>query len=156
MARDSARKTPLEILESKYTPEPMSGCWLWFGATDGRKGYGRVQPGKAHRHRQAHRLSYDLHKGPIPEGLVVDHICNNPSCVNPDHLQAITQLENMKRGRYKEGLALGGMANGRRQKAKTHCPQGHPYTKGNLRASKDGFRRCLTCHREREIASRAA
>lgn len=47
------------------------------------------------------------------------------------------------------GLALGGAANGRRQKAKTHCPQGHPYTPDNLRANKNGYRACLTCHRER-------
>jgi hypothetical protein len=125
-----------------------------MAANDGRQGYGRVTPGKAQKHTQAHRLGYEIYVGPIPEGMVLDHKCRTPACVNPAHLEPVTQIENMRRGNYRVGLALGGKASGEVQKAKTHCPQGHPYVDGNLRASKQGFRGCLTCHRERARANR--
>lgn len=71
-----------------------SGCWEWHKiAADG---YGRLyRDGKT---RLAHRESYELHRGPIPTGLHIDHLCRNKGCVNPDHLEAVTLVENVMRG----------------------------------------------------------
>jgi hypothetical protein len=141
-------------IHDQYATEPNSGCWLWLGADDGRKGYGRVNPSK-YGQRQAHRVMYEMYKGPIPSGLIIDHKCKTPSCVNPDHMEPVTNLENMKRGRYREGLALGGKANGKRQQAKTHCPSGHEYTVENTYIY-NGWRQCRPCHAARERKRRTA
>ena len=81
-------------------------CWLWTGKSKSQKGYGQIQEGgKGSKHRSVHRLSYEFHFGEIPKGLVIMHKCDNPSCVNPDHLEAGTQSKNIKdaflRGRKK-------------------------------------------------------
>src|SRR6202030_118623 len=73
-----------------WIPEPNSGCWLWLGACN-EFGYGKF--GKV----KAHRFSYEREKGPIPDGLEIDHLCRNKSCVNPDHLEAVTHGENRRR-----------------------------------------------------------
>lgn len=86
-----------------YIPEPNSGCWLWFGATTER-GYGVVVANG--RSIRAHRISYETAKGQIPEGLVLDHLCRVHCCVNPDHLEAVTQLENVRRGLHGRGPAM--------------------------------------------------
>jgi hypothetical protein len=81
--------------EASYIPEPNSGCWLWIAHRNTRD-YGTIRDG-AHR-LSAHRLAHELHIGPIPDGLVIDHLCRVHCCVNPDHLEAVTQHENMLRG----------------------------------------------------------
>lgn len=77
-----------------YRVDPDTGCWLWLGCKS-PLGYGYV---KRSGHRAAHRLYYTEHVGPIPDGLVLDHLCRNPSCVNPDHLEPVTNAENGRRG----------------------------------------------------------
>lgn len=78
----------------------------------------------------AHRLSYTLAYGSIPEGLVIDHLCRTPVCVRPDHLEAVTQQENMRRG----------------PGAKTHCKRGHEFNEVNTYVRKDtGARFCRPC-----------
>ena len=92
-----------ERIYSKIQPEPNSGCWLWLGAAD-RKGYGftRYPIDGTNRVKNVHRVVYEMERGPIPEGLSIDHICRNPSCVNPDHLEAVPQSENVRRGNSPE------------------------------------------------------
>jgi hypothetical protein len=98
----------LRIFLAHAMPEPNSGCWLWTGSIK-PNGYGNC--GSAGRSHNAHRLSYELHVGEIPAGMVIRHRCDTPSCVNPDHLISGTQLENIQdciaKGRARRGVFPG-------------------------------------------------
>ena len=95
----------LDRFTAKYIPEPNSGCWLWTGAAL-PNGYGLIGAGRRNQgHLYAHRASYELHCGAIPQGSYVLHRCDNPWCVNPDHLFVGTQADNMEDKR-KKGRAL--------------------------------------------------
>lgn len=85
-----------ERLRSKIAAEPNSGCWLWEGKIAKRTRYGVVYLDG--RHQYAHRAVYSLLVGPIPQGLQIDHLCRVRACVNPDHLEPVTQHENLLRG----------------------------------------------------------
>lgn len=93
---------------------------------------------------KAHRVSYELAYGPIPDGMHIDHVrargCVNKHCVAPLHLEAVTPRENLLRGR---GFAA-------THAAKTHCPQGHPYAGENLYLDVKGRRYCRTCRQFRD------
>lgn len=108
------------------------GCWLW-NVAQSSAGYGRFSyKGKMF---SAHRVSYELHKGPIPDGLQIDHLCRVKRCINPEHLEAVTPKENTNRG---DGNFK-----------KTHCPQGHAYTDENTHKDKNGKRYCKACGSEK-------
>lgn len=115
-------------------------CWLWTGSKN-NKGYGQIARGApAPRNKKmvyAHRVSYEMVNGPIPEGLSLDHLCRMPSCVNPAHLEAVTHKENTLRG---VGFAA---VNAR----KTHCPKGHPLSGENLCVPRMPWRICKECLR---------
>ena len=107
--------------------EKTETCWLWTGYTDS-DGYGRYGAPKAYR------VAYELAKGAIPEGLEIDHLCRVRHCVNPDHLEAVTREENMRRAFA----------------AKTHCKRGHEYTAENTyRAPRSRNRFCRQCANQR-------
>lgn len=133
----------------------LGPCWIWTGRAQGR-GHGQIMlDGK---HLGTHRVAYELLVGPIPEGLVLDHLCHNGSgcrggedclhrrCVNPAHLEPVTMRENVLRG---EGPAA-------KQAAQTRCIRGHEFTPENTRIRANGSRQCLTCHNLRRREQRAA
>ncbi len=114
-------------------------CWEWTG-TKNSWGYGRFLVDG--RRIMAHRVCYEILVGKIPEGLVIDHLCRNHACVNPAHIEALTQLVNARRGRNIH-------------REKTHCVRGHEYTEENTRVMrmKDGYlnRKCKNCEQRRWI-----
>lgn len=114
-----------------------AGCWEW-NLSRNRSNYGQATMRARYiRPVGAHRLSYEMHIGPIPDGLTVDHLCFNPPCVNPGHLRLLTLSEN---------------AANQREAYKTHCKRGHELEPENTRIKDggNGRRECKTCHRDRE------
>lgn len=112
-------------------------CWPWMGRLDHGYGYLRNAAGS----NRAHRIAFELFVGPVPDGLVLDHLCHNPCCVNPSHLEPVTQRENTLRG---ESHAAQLARN-------THCKHGHEFTPENIYRA-PGFpnsRYCRECTRER-------
>ena len=109
--------TPISVrFADKYEPDPNSGCWLWTAALD-RYGYGRIQLGES-KTLKSHRVSYELHVGPIPEGQMICHRCDTPSCVNPNHLfagpAAVNVADMIAKKRHRAGTRpLPGEENGR-------------------------------------------
>ena len=91
----------LEGFEAKIHFEPNSGCWLWAGADNG-VGYGK------YRGKYAHRVAYEAARGAIPEGMFLDHLCRVRCCVNPDHLEPVTNVENIRRGMAGHHMKNGG------------------------------------------------
>jgi hypothetical protein len=110
-----------------------SDCWVWTAArtTDG---YGCFKDGP--KQVMAHRFAYEQVIGPIPDGHQIDHLCRNPSCVRPEHLEPVTPRENTLRGTGPSAVHA----------RKTHCIHGHEFTDANTYMH-DGQRKCRACQK---------
>lgn len=129
-----ARLADQERVRAKV--EAMSnGCWQWTGAISKKTGYGSISINGSSK--LVHRVAYEAFVGPIPSGLVIDHLCRHRSCVNPAHLEPVTMRENVMCG-------IGPTA---ANSQKTHCVNGHPFTEANLWISATGGRCCKMCSR---------
>ena len=113
-------------------------CWLWIGAVS-KSGYGNFTKSSSGSRTSRtmiqigpHRFAYELLVGPIPNDLNIDHLCMNKLCVNPDHLEPVTQKVNAER--FSASLTV--------------CPNGHPYTPETTYLTKEGYKECRTCRRE--------
>lgn len=120
-------------------PEPMSGCWLWVGARS--HGYGVYATARrlGHRNYPAHRLAFELLRGPITKDLQLDHLCRVRACVNPSHLEPVDCRTNLLRG-------VGWTARHAKQSA---CPRGHPYDVLDKVNGQPRRRACRCCRNER-------
>lgn len=130
----------LDRFHQKYREGDADECWVWLGALTG-SGYGNFYVGRVDGRKQytsAHRFAYESEFGPVPKGLVLDHLCRNRACVNPSHLEPVTNAENIRRGA--SGILV------------THCPKGHALEGDNLRRRNDGRRGCAECLRQRNVA----
>lgn len=125
---------------SKVELDCNDKCWNWLGHL--RNGYGRFNLNNLLV--TAHRFSYELLVGQIPEGLQLDHLCRNRKCVNPKHLEPVTLKENVLRG---HGLTA-------KYAKRTHCDKGHPFIKENIYNTKSGVRCCKICGAERKRLER--
>lgn len=122
--------TPFERVMRRTDVDPW-GCWLFLGSRD-RHGYGRIKVPT--RVAFAHRIAYEHLHGPIPTGLVIDHLCRVHNCVNPDHMEPVTAAENTRRS------------------APAECQRGHPMTTENRYVRPDGDGgTCRACQRLREV-----
>lgn len=135
-------RTPLPFPDSLWgrvdKVSSPHGCWLFTGSRD-RLGYGRTHVPALGKTQLSHRVAYTLLVGPIPEGLVLDHRCRTPSCVNPAHLEPVTIAENNRRtGPYRAAAVW------------TQCKNGHEMTPENTYVPTGRrYRVCRTCERAR-------
>lgn len=124
----------------------VDDCWIWQGSIGHRDGYGAVyvrrsEGGNTDNSKQVHRVSYEIFRGEIPKGLVLDHLCRTRACINPVHLEPVTHRDNLHRG-----LTLNAL-----NSSKTHCINGHEFSNEQSQWYRvRGFRRCRECHNETE------
>lgn len=111
------------------------GCWKWGGniRSDGRPILAKY---RGRTSRYAYRLTWEMGNGPLPEGLILHHTCENTWCVRPDHLEPMTQEEHARIHQVERNIA--------KASEKTHCPQGHEY---DIPKNRYGFRACSICRR---------
>ena len=128
-----------------------TSCVVYGGRINKGTGYGEVTvrsptAAKGYTTAMAHRIAYEKANGPIPAGMQIDHLCRNRACVNPSHLEAVTQRENLLRG-------TGTPA---KNAAKTQCKHGHPFDATNTYVKPNGSRQCRACARRYQNARNRA
>lgn len=135
------KKLPRPTLEQRLLSKTdrSGNCWVWLGSKL-KSGYGQIGVQGAtpdlYRPRMVHRVSYEIFVGPIPDGLEIDHLCRNTSCLNPDHLEAVTPAVNMGRGMSPNHVI----------RRSGYCSAGHEMTPENTYLNKNGiWRRCREC-----------
>lgn len=136
--------TERDIARFKSKLVCSDGCWSWAGSHFKATGYtifNMQMSDGVWRPTVAHRVSHEIFKGPIPDGLTIDHLCRNRGCVNPDHLEAVTQRANNLRGTSPSAM----------QARQTHCFRGHEFTDENTyRKPGTNKRECRICMRMRD------
>jgi HNH endonuclease len=135
---------PVATLPARFAAkvDKTGDCWKWTGARNAT-GYGHISAGRGVC-LMAHRVSWELHRGPIPDGHQIDHLCRNPGCVNPDHLEPVTPALNTARSWGPAALNA----------EKECCIRGHDLDGPNLRWER-GKRVCRECRNVRQRAARA-
>lgn len=134
-----ARSVTVEERFWRRVAKTEDGCWEWLGGCD-KDGYGQMsvrRNGKQKCYR-AHHLAYSFSRTPIPAGAQLDHLCKNPRCVRPEHLEVVAPSENNARSSSPSALNA----------KKTHCVHGHEFSASNTRIDKHGHRRCRICDSE--------
>ena len=127
-----ARGTIEERIWQRFEVDRQTGCWNWTGAISAGS-YGSIY--YEGRMQKAHRVIWRLERGEIPDGLQIDHLCRNRRCINPDHLEVVTQSENLRRSPLMD-----------RNSHRTHCIRGHEFTEENTRYRPgSGHRTCIIC-----------
>lgn len=141
------RIDPVERFWSKVLKGSADECWPYTGSIT-NSGYGEFTTGRGKCHL-AHRFAYEAAIGPIPDGLTIDHVktrgCNRKDCVNPNHLEAVTMAENLRRSNAASAI----------NSRKTACPRGHAYDGVRVRRSGLKQRTCSICHNESRRNKRA-
>jgi hypothetical protein len=127
--------SPTERFWRSFEEDEATGCWVWTASRNAFD-YGRISVNG--KFVKAHRFAYELLVGPIPDGLVLDHLCRNHPCVNPGHLEPVTSRENTLRGETIPAANI----------AKTHCSNGHPFNDENTLIEGTGKRKCMVCDRQ--------
>lgn len=127
------KKSSLERFEIAALPEPNSGCWIWTKALS-NAGYGKLRH-EFDKSDLAHRFAYWQFRGTIPDDLVLDHLCRNTWCVNPNHLEIVTERVNLIRGNSPVGVNY----------RKTHCINGHEFSESNTYLYSNKKRVCRRC-----------
>lgn len=140
------KKPPIDRF-MKFVDKSESGCWLWKGYKD-KRGYGFFGHDTGVS-MLAHRFLFIYENGQPAHGTELDHLCRNPSCVNPDHLEAVSHHENVKRGMVGRHMI-------QKSKESTHCANGHEFTASSLYLHKGKYKQCRICKNEHQRLRRAS